>query len=153
MNCFIIAEAGVNFRNFNEADELIRLCSAAGVNAVKFQAHSDDIIYSLPNDLSKHLKSIQLNEQNIRYLYWRCCQNKVEMMVTPFYPDCVSWINPYVKRWKIREKDNLNGTLIDTCLKTGKELLISTQYQIAWNYDPRRHYIVSPNTPRKKDTI
>ena len=147
---FIIAEAGVNFRNFNEADELIRLCSAAGVNAVKFQAHSDDIIYSLPNDLSKHLKSIQLNEERIRYLYWRCCQNKVEFMCTPMYSDAVKMLDPYVKRWKIREKDSQNFALINKCIHTNKEVLISLQDPWDYPFNKIKQLYCIPEYPPKK---
>jgi len=121
----IIAECGVNWRNLAEADLMIRDCADAGADICKFQAYEDYQVASHPRD--KELFDIRLKEEDIRYLYWRCCQHKIEFMCTPMYDDAVIILDPYVKRWKIREKDNHNWGLVGDCLDTHKEILLSSQ--------------------------
>jgi len=119
---FVCAEIGVNFRNLNEADEMIREAAAAGADAVKFQAYSMEEAARSP---IKHLAKIQLGPMDIRYLYWRCRAAGVELMVTPMYPEAVPMLDPYVQRWKIRYKDRENREILDAIEKTGKPALIS----------------------------
>ncbi|MFQ5787997.1 MAG: N-acetylneuraminate synthase family protein, partial [Thermodesulfobacteriota bacterium] len=46
-SCFIIAEAGSNHNgDLNQAKELINIAASAGVDAVKFQIFSADMLYS-----------------------------------------------------------------------------------------------------------
>jgi len=126
MTTFICAEIGVNFRNLNEADEMIREAAAAGAAAVKFQAY-DVALMDRDTDpvLVSQLNMIQLNETAVRYLYWRCRAAGVELMVTPMYPGAVPMLDPYVKRWKIRYKDRENEAILSPCRATGKPMLIS----------------------------
>ena len=128
MSVIVIAELGVNWRNLNEADVMIRECADAGADIVKFQVFTED---QLPKNLHRPVPI--LDEMGVRYLYWRCCQHKIELMITPFYPECVKWINPYVNRWKVRYKDNQNITLLTELNATKKEILISRDRE---NYPP-----------------
>lgn len=120
---FIIAELGVNWRNLNEADEMIREAAAAGADAVKFQCYKPDMVEG--HSRRRELIDIILDETAIRYLYWRCQAAGVEFMCTPMYPEAVDMLDPYVKRWKIRYADRDNYTLIEKCEETGKPMLIS----------------------------
>jgi sialic acid synthase SpsE len=145
---FIIAECGVNWRNLAEADLLIKESARAGVDCVKFQCYKPDFQVSQPAETidvigdthikkivvknavvghpwANHLNSIALTESDIRYLYYRCQQHEIEFICTPFYLNAVAMLDPYVNRWKIRYKDRLNEELIDKCLATKKEILIS----------------------------
>lgn len=118
---FIIAEAGVNFRDMNEADIMIKEAATAGVDAVKFQVFTID---HLPDWLRPTPPPI-LTETDVRYLYWRCRARSVEFMATPFYPAAVDLLNPYVKRWKIRCNDPKKPEIILDCIQTGKQIIVS----------------------------
>lgn len=120
---FIIAELGVNFRNLNEADEMIREAAAAGANACKFQCYKPDMVDGNPR--RRELIDIILDESAIRYLYWRCLEAGVEFLCTPMYVEAVDMLDPYVKRWKIRYIDRDNEELVRKCVLTGKPMLIS----------------------------
>lgn len=132
---YIIAELGVNWRNLNEADEMIRECVGAGADAVKFQAYK---IYDeekptfLYHPRRKELESIALTQSDIAYLYWRCRSAGVEFMCTPMYLDAVDMLDPYVKRWKIRCADKHNIALINKIAITGKPVLFSIDEDIKY---------------------
>lgn len=119
---FVIAECGVNWRDLVDADDMIREAAKAGADAVKFQAYQE---FPMSHPLHKELNCIRLDEQKVRYLYWRCQQHGIEFMCTPMYPGAVTLLNPYVKRWKVRYADKDNYALIEKCEDTGKEMLIS----------------------------
>jgi len=119
---FIIAECGVNWRDLVDADDMIREAAKAGADAVKFQAYQE---FPMSHPLHKELNCIRLDEQKVRYLYWRCQQHGIEFMCTPMYPEAVDMLDPYVKRWKIRYADKDNYALIEKCEDTGKHMLIS----------------------------
>lgn len=120
---FIIAECGINWRNLDEADQMIQKSAEAGADAVKFQAYLPKEVKGHPRECE--LIKIILTEPDIRFLYWRCQAHEIEFMCTPDYIGAVKILNPYVKRWKVRFSDRANGALILRCAKTGKDILIS----------------------------
>lgn len=130
---FIICEAGVNWRDLVDADQMIKAAAEAGADAVKFQCYKplfginkDSVILGRYHPRAEELNRISLDESTIRYLYWRCQQHGIEFMCTPFYVDAVDMIDPFVKRWKIRHADQHNLPLINKIAETGKPVLIST---------------------------
>jgi hypothetical protein len=157
MTPFIICEAGVNWRDLMDADDLIREAAKAGADAVKFQCYKPrfktreqielikrdfigsrdyrECVAKIDNNYLVHpraaeLNAIALDESTIRYLYWRCQQHGVEFMCTPFYPEAVAMLDPYVKRWKIRHADRDNDAIVRKCAETGKPMLISGKNMI-----------------------
>jgi hypothetical protein len=137
---FIICEAGVNWRDLVDADDMIREAAKAGADAVKFQAYNSnftsdkelaDLYVPLPqfravyHPRADELNTIRLNESTIRYLYWRCQQHGIEFMATPMFPEAVAMLDPYVKRWKVRYADRENYAILKPCRATGKPMLIS----------------------------
>jgi sialic acid synthase SpsE len=154
MSCFVIAECGVNWRDLVDADQMIKAASEAGADAVKFQAYEEiseyqpafetkimhsggsstlEIIPAKGHIRSDELNAIRLDESTIRYLYWRCRQHDIELMVTPMYPEAVAMLDPYVKRWKVRYADRENEDLIRLCTTGAKEILISTDIPLDWH--------------------
>lgn len=142
---FVIAELGVNWRNLNEADEMIREAAAAGADACKFQVFKpeftpvkyyhkhgmkngqwvDDIMaIASGHPRWEELNRIALDESAVRYLYWRCQAAGVEFMCTPMYLEAVDMLNTYVKRWKVRYADKDNFEIIRKCVGNGKKPLI-----------------------------
>jgi sialic acid synthase SpsE len=169
-NAFIIAELGVNWRNLFELDIMIRECATCGVDAVKLQAYKPEFKQQKKIFLTDHgvnpqrvmltdghprgdeLNSIALTEESLRYAYYRACQHGVELIVTPMYPECITWITPYVKRWKIRYSDRYNTKLIAECTMTGKEVLISSDETITYKSltnNIKQLYCISEYPPKK----
>lgn len=144
---YIIADAGINWRDFNEADVLIRECAEARATAIKFQAYTTEP-ESTPR--SQEINNIILTKEKIAYLYWRCKAHKIEFMCTPMYPDAVEMLNPYVKKWKVRFADRHNMEIQDRCKSTGKDILISTDDAFESNYPYKCLYCV-PEYPPEKD--
>lgn len=118
----VIAEIGVNWRNLDEADKMIREAARAGADMCKFQAYT---AAEGPFAVGSQLYNIILDEMAVRYLYWRCRAADVEFLCTPMYPEAVPMLDPYVKRWKVRYKDRENREILDAIEKTGKPALIS----------------------------
>jgi sialic acid synthase SpsE len=134
---YIIADAGVNWRNLNEADQLIKECANAGVNAVKFQAYSS-LEIPIRNSISSFLLENMLTVDTVRYLSYRCQNHGVDFMCTPMYPDAVEMLTPYVDIWKIRFKDRNNINILKKIYATGKKTLISTD---AVGTHPNAYYL------------
>jgi N-acetylneuraminate synthase len=130
---FIICEAGVNWRDLVDADDMIREAAKAGADAVKFQCYKPDFHEGKPfkeallkyHSRAAELNAIALDESTIRYLYWRCQQHGIEFMATPMFPEAVAMLDPYVKRWKVRFADRENYAILGPCRATGKPMLIS----------------------------
>ena len=112
----VIAEIGVNWRNLDEADKMIRESAEAGADIAKFQAYKQDGFV-----IGSHLYSIALTQKDIVYLYHRCNSHGIEFLGTPMYPEAVSMLNPYVKRWKVRYFDRTNAEIFDQIMEVDKE--------------------------------
>jgi hypothetical protein len=140
MSCFVIAECGINWRDLVDADQMIKAAAEAGADAVKFQCYKPEFLElgycvktmdgTITQKIAAHarakeLNNIALDESTIRYLYWRCQQHGIEFMCTPFYPEAVAMLNPYVKRWKVRHADAGDWNIRRLCMETGKETLVS----------------------------
>jgi|WetSurMetagenome_2_1015567.scaffolds.fasta_scaffold454833_1 sialic acid synthase SpsE len=153
---FIICECGVNWRDLVDADDMIREAAKAGADAVKFQCYKPDFtnitITSITIDgkqpqlpgyhpRADELNAIALDESTIRYLYWRCQQHGIEFMATPFYPEAVDMLDPYVKRWKVRYADRKNTDLLSKIYATKKEVLISTDN----GFVPSENWVKQPH--------
>jgi len=121
---YIIAELGVNFRDLQDADQLIRECANAGVNACKFQIFKEEHIKGHPR--FEELKKIILGPDEIRYLYYRCLNYSVDFIATPFYPEAIDMIAPYVKYIKVRFKDHDNIDILQKINAYSTKVLIST---------------------------
>jgi N,N'-diacetyllegionaminate synthase len=127
----IIAEIGVNWDgDFGIAEKLVKGAKNAGCNLVKFQSFNKEIVEKHPE--WKRLMKSTISEENIEEITKICNKNQIEFLCTPMYTNAVDLLNPYVKRFKIREfdgRDILNGEnfkLFQKIQKTNKEIIIST---------------------------
>jgi len=74
-----------------------------------------------------------LNEDNVSKIDDLAKSIGIEWFCTPMYPDAVNWLEPYVKRYKIRMADSkplLDGKsskLIEMVLEKNKEVFVSSQ--------------------------
>lgn len=129
---FVVAEVGVNWDgDFDLAKEMIIKSHEAGCNAVKFQAFNENIVENHPEKV--RLMNSSITENNIEFINKIAKSIGIEWFCTPMYPEAVQLLDPFVKRFKIRSADSkplLEGTsseLINEIMKTGKEILVSSQ--------------------------
>lgn len=128
---FVIAEIGVNWNgNYSLVEEMITHSKNAGCDAVKFQSFNEDIVKNHP-EKSLLLKS-SVNEVNIDKIDDISKKIGIEWFSTPMYSEVVDVLDPYVKRFKIREADsrvllkNEKSELIQTIMNKNKEIIISS---------------------------
>jgi len=147
---FVVAEIGVNWDgDFELAKEMMQNAKNAGCDAVKFQAYREEIVKDHPEHL--RLEKTTISPKNIETINKIANEVGIEWFCTPMYPEAVDFLNNYVKRFKIRVYDgealfkNKDSELISKVLKTGKQVIISSQVsprktkyfgnkQISWLY-------------------
>ena len=139
---FVVAEIGVNWDgDFDLAKEIMVNAKEAGCNAVKFQAFNDDIVMKHP-EKSRLLKAT-ITKKNIEPINELAKSVGIEWFCTPMYPSAIEFLQPFVKRFKVREVDgrplleNKTTNLLEELFKTNKEIIISSQTSpsIIKNYD------------------
>ena len=128
----IIAEIGVNWDgNFKLLKKMMREAKLAGCDLVKFQAFTKDMIKD--HSESKRLEKSSVSKENIQQINDLANEIGIEWFCTPMYSEAVDFLNPYVKRFKIRELDgrtilkNKTTQLFEKILKTNKEIIISCE--------------------------
>lgn len=128
---FTVAEIGANWHgDFTILERMVERCKKAGVNAVKFQALSDTLI-------NRHIEwdwynHASITPDNVDSVDKICRQKGMEWFCTPCYAQAIDFLDPYVKRWKIRSADNTKTDIIQKCIDTGKEVILSTARPIGW---------------------
>jgi N,N'-diacetyllegionaminate synthase len=130
---FIVAEIGVNWDgDFDLAYQMMTNAKKAGCNAVKFQSFNKNIIGDHPE--FERLMKTSISDENIKMIDKLSKTIGIEWFCTPMYTEAVDIIDPYVKRFKIREVDgrpllkNKTSPLIEKILDTNKEVIISSQF-------------------------
>ncbi|RZD47650.1 MAG: hypothetical protein CXT78_02195 [Thaumarchaeota archaeon] len=130
---FLVAEIGVNWDGDMEiAANMMKTAKKVGFDAVKFQAFNENIIGEHP-EKNRLLKSA-ITKKNIDPISNLSKSIGIEWFCTPMYIEAVDFLEPYVKRFKIREKDskplleNKTSPLLDKIFKTNKEIIVSSQH-------------------------
>lgn len=128
---FLVAEIGVNWDgDFELARNMLTKAKEVGFDAVKFQAFNGEIIGDHPQ--KERLLKSSISQSNIEQINELSKSAKIEWFCTPMYPEAVTFLEPFVKRYKIRESDgrilmkNTTSPLIDRILDTEKEIIVST---------------------------
>ena len=128
----VIAEIGVNWDgNFETAKNMMKNAKNLGCDAVKFQSFDEEVIKDNPQK-SRLIKS-SISKNNIETINQLAKEIGIEWFCTPMTIEAVSLLNPYVKRFKIRELDgkklleNDITELFESILKTGKPIIISSK--------------------------
>ena len=129
---FVVAEIGVNWDgNFETAKNMMKNAKSSGCNAVKFQSFDEEIIKNHPQK-SRLIKSA-ISKNNIEDIDQLSKEIEIEWFCTPMTVEAVTLLNPYVKRFKIRELDgkelleNNITKLFESVLETGKPIMISSK--------------------------
>lgn len=129
---FIISEIGVNWDgDFELLREMMSVSKSAGCDAIKFQAYNEDIVKAHPEN--QRLMKSTITSKNIERIDQIAKDVGIEWFATPMYDDIVDILEPFVKRYKIREfdgrkiVDNQQSSIFDKILNTNKEIIISSQ--------------------------
>lgn len=129
---FIIAEIGVNWDgDFEILKKLMKYSKSVGCNAVKFQAYNEEIVKAHPEN--HRLMKSAISQKNIEEVDQVGRKIGIEWFATPMYVEAVDFLEPYVKRFKIREFDGRNAVenkqskILERILETNKEVIISSQ--------------------------
>ena len=97
---FLVAELGVNWKgDFELVQKMMLNAKTLGCSAVKFQAFNETILGNHPQ-LSLLMKSA-ITEENIERVDQIANDIGIEWFCTPMYPEAVTFLNPFVKRFKI----------------------------------------------------
>lgn len=129
---FVVAEIGVNW----DGDEVIlkemmENAKESGCNAVKFQSFTEDMVKDHPE--SARLIKTSISQENVKMVNDLAKSIGIEWFCTPMYPEAVDFLEPFVKRFKLREFDgrplleNKTTDLFERIKKTGKEIIISSE--------------------------
>ena len=128
---FIIAEIGVNWDgDFKLLKEMMTHAKKSGCDAVKFQAFNKSIIGNHPE--YERLIKTSVSESNVKRINELSKMIGIEWFCTPMFIEAIEFLNPYVKRFKIREFDSRGlledktSDLLEKILETGKDVIISS---------------------------
>lgn len=126
----IISEIGVNWNgNFDLLQQMVEKSKKIGCDLVKFQSID---VTNLKHPKKEIIVKSSITEENIEKIDQICKKNNIEWFCTPMYPEAVDFLNPYVKKFKIREFDgrvllqNKTNSILDKVMKTGKHVIISS---------------------------
>ena len=129
---FIVAEIGINWDgDFNLVKKMMGNAKQIGCNAVKFQSFNEDIVKDSP--YKNRLLRSSITENNIHEIDKIAKSKDIEWFSTPMFPEAVDFLNPFVKRFKLRFADgkslveNKSTELFEKIIKTKKEVMISSQ--------------------------
>lgn len=143
MSVYIIAEVGVNHNgSFKLANELVRVASECGADAVKFQTfkteklvtdHARKAAYQNENDAStatqaEMLKKLELSDNEFISLSKECKKYDIDFITTCFDAQSLEVIckETETKILKIGSGDLTNLPLIIEHARTGRDIIIST---------------------------
>ena len=155
----IIAEIGINWDgDFNLLEEMMIKAKQAGCDAIKLQAFDRATINGNP-ETERLLKSSE-NEDNIEKIDCISKNAEVEWFCTPMYPGAVKMLDPFVRKFKIRELDAIpfskknSSELIDSVLDTKKPVIVSSQTPIMIKTTSNIQYLYCiPKYPCKMEEI
>jgi len=129
---FIVAEIGVNWDgDFELAEQMMNIAKNAGCDAVKFQAFNEELIKEHPE--KERLLKTSISQENVKKIDDISKRVGIEWFCTPMFPEAIEFLDPYVKRYKIRVFDgrplfqNKWIELLEQVTKTGKEVIISCE--------------------------
>ena len=145
---FLVAEIGNNWEgDLKLVESMIKNCKKLGFDAVKFQAFGKEHWKNYPQ--FPQLKNTSISKENIEYIDKLARKYDIEWFCTPTRTDFVELVNSYVKRFKIRFKDQYNYRLIAKIRAKNKPIISSRSELVSW---AKSLYCI-PNYPTKLKEI
>ena len=136
---FVIAEAGVNHNNkLSLAYKMIDIASKSGADAIKFQTFVADNIQLKNSTKPNYQKSINGNYYKIikklessfdmqRKLFNYCKKKNIIFLSTPYDIESLNFLTKLgVPAFKISSSDVTNHLFLESVLRKGKPVLLST---------------------------
>jgi sialic acid synthase SpsE len=126
-----IAEASSNHdRDLDRALAFVDAAAGVGCDAVKFQLFKVDRMFA-PEILVRSAKHRARREwelpcEHLAPLAERCLKRGIQFSCTPFYPEAVEELRPFVDFYKIASYELLVGDLLRACARTRKPIVLST---------------------------
>ena len=134
-NCFkenslyLIAEIGGNHQgSFEKALELCELAINSDADCIKFQLYTAENLVNplISDDRYKHFKKFELTEDQHIQLAKKCIQSGKDYTASIWDMNMVSFIEPYIKFFKIGSGDLTCREYLRRFAVTGKPIILST---------------------------
>jgi len=144
-HCFVIAEAGSNWKartqkqSIARAKKLIDVAAKLGADAIKFQTYNAKSVYvenagqskylmkkGIKNDVTEVFDKFSMPHSMLPVLAQYCKKRKIEFMSTPFSIEDAKAVNKVVRFHKIASYELNHTKLLECVAKTGKPVIIST---------------------------
>lgn len=130
MSTFVIAEAGsCHDGDIAQAFKLVTAAKEAGADACKFQWWSSAERLAERRNAQKYLPVYQKYKVPDVWLSWlhlACVANGIEFMCTAYLPEDISFVNMWVKRFKIASFEAGDQEFLSSHAQYGKQVIIST---------------------------
>lgn len=137
---YFIAEIGGNHAGEKKfALEGIKNAKKSGAHCVKFQMYKAEKLILKTMPIMQHVKKIgtekfqferfkklEISENDVKEYHKVCKKIKIHLSVTPFYDDCIEFLNNYVSFFKIASGDINYFPLIEKISKFKKPVVVST---------------------------
>ena len=149
----LIAEIGGNHEgNFEYAKKLVLKAISTGVDVVKLQIYEGKNLVSKVESRKrfKHFKKFELNKDQHIYLAKLCRKHNVGYSASVWNTESISWINKYLKFYKIGSGDLTAYPIIRSIARTGKPIILSTGMSTLKEIKETLSFIIKSN-PRYKD--
>jgi N-acetylneuraminate synthase/N,N'-diacetyllegionaminate synthase len=125
----LIAEIGGNHEgNFTYAKKLVKLAIDSGVDVVKLQLYSGDMLVSPieSKERFKHFRKFELTKKQHIYLANLCRSSGVKYLASVWDLKMLDWIDRYLNFYKIGSGDLTALPVIKEFVKRGKPIILST---------------------------
>lgn len=143
--CFVIAEAGSNWKSRTRAQSILRakklidIAAECGADAIKFQTYRSESVYAAGAGKSKYLNKIGIkksieeifDEFSMKYdmlpiLKNHCEKRGIYFMSTPFSVEDAIEVNKYVDIHKVASYEINHIGILKYLAKTKKPIILST---------------------------
>lgn len=147
---FVTAEIGTNWNgDYYNLRKMVHKCAIAGVDAVKFQCLSEELIdRHCELDWYRHAS---LSEQNIGNIMSICVEYGISFYASVTYPDAARILAPFVDYYKIRVADSENEEIWESIISNiriqrknlgkNQKIIVSSTRPI-----PQKFYDKDPDT-------
>jgi len=128
-NINLIAEIGGNHEgNFEYALELTELAVLSAADCIKFQLYTGETIVNklVDPDRHKHFLKFELTKEQHIDLAKLCINKGKEYLASVWNTSMLSWIDPFLSRYKVGSGDLTNKILLKEFAKRGKPIILST---------------------------
>ena len=125
----LIAEIGGNHEgDFDYAVELTQLAISADVDVIKYQLYSGSSLVNRKESPKRHshFKKFELSKEQHTKLANLCIRNGIQYSASVWDLSVISWIDPFLKFYKIGSGDLTAYSLLESIAKLGKPIVLST---------------------------